>query len=136
MTPRIGLLALMMSVLVGVVTPTEAPATPLPEIPRVQPQPQRGEMRGVVTRSDDGLGIREVRVVLRRDRSREVVSIERTGRGGAFTFDDLPQGVYSLEATAAGFEKQVLAPIVVKPGREVRLEHITLTPEGVGRSDA
>ncbi len=111
-------------------------AAPLAEAPRVATEAPVGEMLGVVSDSEDGIGIREVKVVLRRDGSRKEVSVERTRRGGRFTFHDLPQGVYSLEASAVGFLPRTVGPIVVKSGRETRVEHITLTPEPEGRSDS
>ncbi|MEO0604797.1 MAG: carboxypeptidase-like regulatory domain-containing protein [Myxococcota bacterium] len=134
MTRRLAMLALLVSATFVFAPPTEA--APLSEAPRVDAKVRLGEMRGVVTGADDGLGIRKVKMTLRRDGTREVVSVKRTGRNGAFTFDDLPRGVYSLEATAVGFLPRILAPILVQPGKDTRVEHISLTPEPAGRSDS
>jgi len=131
---RAGLVAfvcLVGALVTGALPHTDAHAAPLGEPPRVETERQ-GEMRGVVTSAEDGLGLRQVRLVLRR--GREVVSVLRTGKGGRFAFDSLDGGIYSIEAQAAGYLPRILAPITVRPGRDSRVEHITLTPARDGRA--
>ena len=113
--------------------PTEASAAPFGELPRVD-TPLAGHMRGVVTSAADGVGLQRVRLVLRRAGTREVVNVSHTERGGRFDFEALRSGVYSIEARAAGYLPAILAPLVVRPGKEARVEHITLTLEGGGRA--
>lgn len=130
MTRGSGWIGLVVCALVGCATP--ALALELPEAPRVDASITTGEMRGVVTDSSDGIGIRKVRMVLRRGGTREVISLH-TDKAGGFRFEALPQGVYSLEATAVGYLPAILAPIVVRPGKDTRIEHISLTPEREAR---
>jgi hypothetical protein len=94
-----------------------------------------GTLEGVVTSSVDGRGLPNVDVVLRLDgehaqhASPELAEVPlrhvRTDRAGAFTFDGLPPGLYSLDVigllpTGAGPAAQGVwthvAPILVAPG--------------------
>jgi hypothetical protein len=53
------------------------------------------------------------------------VAVRNTDLEGVFRFDDLPAGLYSIEARIDGLEWADFAPILVVPGLEVR-EHIVL----------
>lgn len=134
MARQLGLIGLIVSCLVCLGSPALAGPGPRPVIPRVETV-TTGEVRGVVTGAEDGLELRRVRLVLRQDASRKVVSIEHTDQGGEFVFDDLAAGVYSLEAQAAGYFRTIVAPVVIRTGK-ARIEHITLTPLGDARRDS
>lgn len=135
---RGGALLIVMTVMASCLVGAEAPAhaVPRPEPARVDPTMGSGEVRGVVTGAENGLGLRRVRMVLRQNESSKIVKVKHTDKGGSFSFDDLPAGVYSLEAQAAGYYRKLVAPIVIRAGK-ARLEHITLTPQGEekGRSE-
>ncbi|MEN0063738.1 MAG: carboxypeptidase-like regulatory domain-containing protein [Myxococcota bacterium] len=132
MVRRLGIWGLLASLWIAAAPPVFA--APLPDAPRVDAPEACGEMRGVVTGADDGLGLRKVRVLLRRDGTREVVEAQRTSRSGHFTFDEIPSGIYSIEAQAVGYIPTILAPIVIRRGK-VRIENITLTPDSDGQPD-
>ena len=130
MARRLGLLAMLVPVLVCLssIGVCKAVAMPLPGVARVDADCS-GEMRGMVTAADDGLALRRARVVLRHEATREIVSVQNTGKAGRFAFGQLPAGVYSLEASATGYLPAILAPIVVRVGRETRVERVSLAPD-------
>lgn len=122
---RRGALTALIGALVCLGTPAFAASSP--SVPRVNTAPCGGELRGTVTGAGDGLGLKQVQVVLRHDETKEVLQSRTTGRDGAFDFDGVPSGIYSLEATAPGYRRAILAPVVIRGG-EARVEHLTLTP--------
>ena len=86
--------------------------------------PSRGLLEGVVTSVPNGLAVPNVSITLR-SASDPFVEIRTTDRDGAFRFEDLPAGLYSLEALGAGFRRETLSPILVVPGVAVS-EHVEL----------
>ena len=89
--------------------------------------PSRGSasLLGVVTTHDHGAALNHVSVTLRSETNHAFIQVRATGRDGAFQFDELPAGIYSIEATRAGFERATVEPILVLEGT-VRTEHVTL----------
>ena len=85
---------------------------------------QGGLLEGVVTSVPNGLAVPNVSITLR-SASDPFVEIRTTDRDGAFRFEDLPAGLYSLEALGAGFRRETVSPILVVPGVAVS-EHVEL----------
>ena len=91
-----------------------------------------GRLEGVVTGQRYGLAIPSVSVTLRAwgpqvraGDSLPVVEIRQTDRDGTFAFDDLPAGMYSLEATGTGQQRTTVSPVLVVPGLAVT-EHLVV----------
>ena len=82
-------------------------------------------LRGVVTHVDDGMLLHRVSVTLRSETNHGFIRVRATDRDGAFGFEELPAGVYSLEATRDGFERFTLEPLLLLDDT-VRNEHISL----------
>ena len=98
------------------------------------PPSTRGGLHGIVTGRTDGLGLSSVSITLRavsRPSAKLVpgpapfVAMRKTDLEGVFRFDDLPAGLYSIEARINGLEWESFTPILVVPGLKVR-EHIVL----------
>lgn len=87
---------------------------------------ESGRVHGVVTRQADGLGLSSVSVTLR-SQTLPLLEVRSTSADGAFRFDDLPAGLYSLEARADGYARATLSPVLVVPGVAVT-EHLVLAP--------
>ncbi|MBX2798274.1 MAG: carboxypeptidase-like regulatory domain-containing protein [Myxococcales bacterium] len=83
----------------------------------------RGHLHGVVT-SHDGALLDRVSLTLR-SKTEGVIEMCATDRDGVFAFDEIPAGLYSLEASKEGFERMTVAPIVVVEG-STRHEHVSL----------
>jgi len=93
-----------------------------------------GGLHGVVTAQKDGLGMPSVSVTLRsviapccsRLEREEApwVEVRNTDTEGVFRFDDVPAGLYAIEAHLDGREWSS-EPILVVPGLRVH-EHIVL----------
>lgn len=60
-----------------------------------------------------------------RSTSLPLVRMRTTDRNGAFLFEDLPAGLYSLEAAGKGIPETVLSPVIVVPGLPV-IEHLSV----------
>lgn len=88
---------------------------------------ESGRLHGVVTREADGLGLPSVSVTLR-SQTLPLLEVRSTSVDGAFKFEDLPAGLYSLEAKAEGFARATLSPILVVPGVPVT-EHLVLAED-------
>ena len=82
-------------------------------------------VQGVVTRASDGQLLNRVSVTLRSETQDDFIRVHATNRDGAFTFEALPAGVYSLEATHEGFERVTVEPLLLLDGAQ-RTEHLTL----------
>jgi hypothetical protein len=98
------------------------------------PSSGKGGLHGIVTGRTDGLGVSSVSVTLRAiartpsapaTQVAPFVAVRSTDLEGVFRFDDLPAGLYSIEARINGLEWADFAPILVVPGLEVR-EHLVL----------
>jgi hypothetical protein len=87
-----------------------------------------GLLEGVVTSAPNGLAVPNVSITLR-SANDPFVEIRTTDRDGAFRFEDLPAGLYSLEAWGAGFRRETVSPILVVPGVAVS-EHVELLAPG------
>lgn len=87
--------------------------------------PGSARLRGVVTTEQAGLALPRVSVTLRSESHQGFIRVRATGPEGAFEFDELPAGLYSLEASHAGYKRLLLEPILVIEGSE-RREHLTL----------
>ena len=87
-----------------------------------------GLLEGVVTSVPNGLAVPNVSITLR-STSDPFVEIRTTDRDGAFRFEDLPAGLYSLEALGVGFRRETVSPILVVPGVAVS-EHVELLVPG------
>ena len=91
-----------------------------------------GDLYGVVTGRTDGLGVASVSVTLRmvpccsRRTTHDAAwtEVRNTDTEGVFRFDDIPPGVYAIEARLDGREWSS-DPILVVPGTRVH-EHIVL----------
>lgn len=83
----------------------------------------RGHLHGVVT-SHDGALLDRVSLTLR-SKTDGAIEMRATDRDGVFAFDEIPAGLYSLEATKEGFERMTVHPIVVVAG-STRDEHLSL----------
>ncbi len=91
-----------------------------------------GALHGIVTGRTDGLGMASVSVTLRsvprasRVAAEEApwVEVRSTSTDGVFHFDDVPAGVYAIEARLDG-QSWSSQPILVVPGLNVH-EHIVL----------
>lgn len=92
--------------------------------PQAQAAPTTGGLHGVVTGLESGLVLPQVSVILRSE-TQPFLEVRHTDRDGAFQFDDVPPGLYSLEASQPGYRPAKLSPILVIPGREVT-EHVVL----------
>ncbi|HHO49707.1 MAG TPA: carboxypeptidase regulatory-like domain-containing protein [Deltaproteobacteria bacterium] len=96
-------------------TPIQAAASPAAE----------STLMGVVTAAEYGLSLSRVSLTLRSESNHAFIQVRATDHRGAFRFDELPAGIYSLEATRAGFERTTVEPILVLEGT-TRSEHVTL----------
>jgi hypothetical protein len=91
-----------------------------------------GDLHGVVTGRSDGLGMPSVSVTLRlvpccsprASDDAPWVEVRNTDTEGVFRFDDIPAGVYAIEARLDG-RQWSSDPILVVPGTRVH-EHIVL----------
>src|SRR5689334_565790 len=102
------------------------------------PSGQGGGLHGIVTGRTDGLGVSSVSVTLRAiarttpahpaSELAPFVEVRNTDIEGVFRFDDLPAGLYSIEARLNGLEWANFAPILVVPGTEIR-EHLVLSED-------
>ena len=101
------------------------------------PSSGKGGLHGIVTGRTDGLGVSSVSVTLRAIARTSAqpstvapfVQVRNTDLEGVFRFDDLPAGLYSIEARINGLEWDDFAPILVVPGLEIR-EHLVLGEGG------
>jgi hypothetical protein len=90
-----------------------------------------GRLEGVVTGQRYGLALPAVSVTLRAWRPQvragelPLVSVRQTDRNGTFAFDDLPAGLYALEATGEGQQRATVSPVLVVPGVPVT-EHLVV----------
>ena len=109
-----------------------AAAALLTGAPKANAAPNTGGLQGVVTGLDNGLVLPQVSITLRSE-TQPFLEIRHSGRDGAFQFDGVPPGLYSLEASQPGFRSTKLSPILVIPGREVT-EHVVLERIPVGDS--
>ncbi|MEQ1507796.1 MAG: carboxypeptidase-like regulatory domain-containing protein [Myxococcota bacterium] len=78
----------------------------------------RGMLEGVVTSAPYGLAVPNASVTLR-STANAWAEVRVTDGEGAFRFDDLPAGLYSLEAksgAAPGLLEAQVSPIIVVPG--------------------
>lgn len=98
-----------------------------------------GGVHGIVTGRTDGLGVSSVSITLRAiarspshahpaSEPAPLVEVRNTDLEGVFRFDDLPAGLYSIEARINGLEWANFAPILVVPGLEIR-EHLVLSDD-------
>jgi hypothetical protein len=91
--------------------------------------PQLGQLEGVVTSVPQGLAVPNVSVTLRSAINPEgtlpLIEVRTTDRDGAFRFEDLPAGLYSLEAAGVGIPYTTLTPVIVVPGVAL-VEHVTV----------
>lgn len=101
----------------GLPAPTVAPAP-------VRPDLLRGGLQGVVTAAPIGVGVPNASVTLR-STTETWSEVRTTDRDGLFRFDDLPAGLYSLEAHAVGLMHGFVSPIIVVPGIPV-IENLVL----------
>lgn len=85
-----------------------------------------GTLQGVVTGEHHGLALHRVSVTLRNE-SRTFMQVRATDRDGAFRFEDVPPGLYSIEAEQLGYDDALRSPILVLPGRELT-EQVILAP--------
>jgi hypothetical protein len=101
------------------------------------PSAGKGGLHGIVTGRTDGLGVSSVSVTLRSiarapsqpsTEAAPFVEVRDTDVEGVFRFDDLPAGLYAIEARINGLEWANFAPILVVPGLETR-EHLVLGEE-------
>jgi len=91
-----------------------------------------GGLHGIVTGRTDGLGMASVSVTLRSvptspplaTEEAQWVEVRNTDIEGVFRFDDVPAGLYAIEAHLDGREWSS-EPILVVPGLRVH-EHIVL----------
>lgn len=79
---------------------------------------RRGSIDGVVVASD-GAAAGDLDITVELEQSGDVVL---ANGAGAFTFNDLAPGVYTLRATADGFDDAVSQPVTVGPGQTVELD--------------
>lgn len=86
--------------------------------------PQLGQLEGIVTSVPQGLALPNVNVTLR-GTTQPVIQMRTTDRDGAFRFEDLPAGLYSLEAAGSGIPYTTVSPIIVVPGVAV-MEHVAV----------
>lgn len=93
------------------------------------PSSQAGLLEGVVTSVPNGLAVPNVSITLR-SANDPFVEIRTTDRDGAFRFDNLPAGLYSIEALGVGYRRETVSPILVVPGVAVS-EHVELLTPGV-----
>lgn len=89
------------------------------------PSIDAGVLRGVVTTGEHGLSLSRVSLTLRSESNHAFIRVRATDQRGTFHFDELPAGLYSLEATRAGFEETTVEPILVLEGT-TQIEHVTL----------
>ena len=115
----------MVAALACVLT-TPSWAAPSASPPLAETVTGAGVLQGVVTGEQHGLTLHRVSVTLRSE-TQPFVETRSTDREGVFRFDDVPPGLYSLEAKRTGYEDRVLAPILVLPGREL-IEQVSLEP--------
>jgi hypothetical protein len=91
--------------------------------------PQLGQLEGVVTSVPQGLAMPNVSITLRSATSGggslPLIEVRTTDRDGTFRFEDLPAGLYSLEAAGAGIPYTTLTPVIVVPGVAL-MEHVTV----------
>jgi hypothetical protein len=87
----------------------------------------RGMLEGVVTSAPIGLAVPNASVTLR-STSTDWFEVRTTDRDGLFRFEDLPAGLYSLEARAGetaghprgvGLQQAFVSPVIVIPGMPV-----------------
>lgn len=94
-----------------------------------------GGLHGIVTGRSNGLGMPSVSVTLRslpapdarraEEEKAPWVEVRSTDTEGVFRFDDVPAGLYAIEAQLDGRAWSSLDPILVVPGARLR-EHIVL----------
>lgn len=93
-----------------------------------------GGLHGIVTGRTDGLGMPSVSVTLRSlpspstqvaARDAPWVEVRSTDTEGVFRFDDIPAGLYAMEAHLDGRAWSSFEPILVVPGFRLH-EHIVL----------
>lgn len=88
------------------------------------PAAATGQLSGIVTGQRYGLPVASVSVTLRSEGYR-LVQVRQTDRHGAFAFEGLPAGRYSIEAVGAGLDPTGLGPVLVVPGVAVS-EHLVV----------
>ena len=103
MWTRRGLVATITTVLLATVSPAFASA----------PGPSGGAVHGIVTTGEGGLQLPRVSVTLRSASTGSLVRVGATDPDGAFRFDELPAGRYSLEASHPLFKRVTLDPVLV-----------------------
>lgn len=74
-------------------------------------QPLSGAIRGTVTDKDFGVPLAQVRVTIL-----EAFLATQTGLDGAFVFERVPPGTYTVAFTRDGYQRQVVAEVVVNVG--------------------
>lgn len=84
-----------------------------------------GSVHGIVTAQKAGLELPRVSITLRNQATGSLVRVGATDLHGAFRFDQIPEGRYSLEASHPGFQRVKLEPVLVVDGI-VRREHVAL----------
>lgn len=114
MWTRRGLVATAVALLVGL-TPASVALASAPA----------GAVQGIVTAEAGGLQLPRVSVTLRSESTGSLVRVGATDLDGAFQFDHVPAGRYSLEASHPNFQRVTVRPVLVVDG-VVRREHVAL----------
>lgn len=91
------------------------------------PQLSSGEIRGVVVSAQPDM-LHTARVVLRNG---QTIRRSQTGANGAFTFRQLPPGVYDLEISEDFFHTLTIRSVRLESGEIRALPPVALTYEGV-----
>lgn len=92
-----------------------------------------GSVHGVITGQQGGLQLPQVSITLRSQSNGDLVRVGATDLRGAFRFDEVPAGLYELEATHPGFEAVTVERVMVIGG-SVRREHVTLPEKSAAPS--
>jgi hypothetical protein len=93
-----------------------------------------GRLEGVVTSPVDGRGLPNVDIVLRLESTEGAPHLAKTDRAGAFSFEDLPAGLYALDVVgrvpgvpAPGWVAARVSPVLVVPGATTT-QQVVLSP--------
>ena len=115
---RTSILGALLGLAFASTSEASQPRSASPEVAMEAPALGDASVHGVITSHSSGFSLPRVSVTLRSTTDDSFVRRGATDRAGAFRFENLPAGLYSLEASYAGYQRVTLAPFMVLDGVE------------------